>query len=144
MSIATASLEIPTLQAKCNHIVDQTERLFGQYSITDRTKRLNQLQDILWRTIQFKQKLECQEGTYMLWRSHSKTPFRKERMCSLTKATDPDEWVELSLWPGLYKTNPSGDWCVIEKEIVKTSSHSDFLIDCSDDLDFQQGEEEEF
>lgn len=142
MSIATVSLEIPTLQAKCNQIVDQTERLFGQYSITDRTKRLEQLHYILWRCIQFKQKLECQDHTYMLWRSHSQTPFREKRMCSLTEM-DPDEWVELSLWPCLNKINASGEWCVIEKEIVKTSSLSIFLVDPSDDLGLRQGEEEE-
>jgi len=141
MSKATASLESLTLQAHCKKIVDETESLFGQYSVSDKTKRLDQLCDILWRCIQFKQKLECQEDTYILWCSHPKMPFRNERMYSLTEKMDPEEWVELSLWPCLHKVNSIGEWSVIEKEIVTTSSLSISLVDHSGEMELQQGEE---
>jgi hypothetical protein len=69
-------------------------------------------------------------------------PFRDERMCGLTEETNPNAWLEFSLWPCLNKINPSGEWSVVEREIVKTSSFLVFTVEPRNELNFQQCEEE--
>ncbi|OQD98561.1 hypothetical protein PENVUL_c071G07523 [Penicillium vulpinum] len=120
MSTAILSLESPSLQESCNWIIEKVEACFGRYAVTDKSKRMQQLHDIIARCVKFKHKLDCQQDKYMFWSSHQYgLPFRKERMRALTEEDTSDGFVQASLWPGLYKVVRKGEWSIVEKEIVK-------------------------
>ncbi|CAI7594440.1 unnamed protein product [Penicillium glandicola] len=117
---AMLSLETPGLQEQCNWVIGNVEACFGRYAVTDRLKRMQQLQDIVARCIKLKHKLDCQEDTYIFWYSHQYgLPFRSEKMRTLTEEDTSDGFVQASLWPGLYKIIQKGEWSIVEKEIVK-------------------------
>lgn len=119
-STAMLLLGRPTLQGHCNLIAEEMEKDFGHYAVTDESKRVQQLLEIVWRCVYLKHRLECQADTYMFWCSLSQTPFRNGRMHSLEEKEFSHRYVEVSLWPGLFKMLQDGGWSVVEKEIVKT------------------------
>ncbi|KAJ5296195.1 hypothetical protein N7508_011016 [Penicillium antarcticum] len=119
------ALEKPVeLQIQQQRIVNQVEDWFSQYSTTDKLQRTNQLNNLIQRCIQLKQNIECQDGIYILRSSHPRMPFRDQNMRSLMEEAGANETVDYSVWPGLFKILQPGNWSVIEKEIVKTSSSS--------------------
>ncbi|KAJ5787882.1 hypothetical protein N7457_002872 [Penicillium paradoxum] len=119
MSTAIMSLETANLTNRCDWIIEQVERSFGRYAATDRSKRTQQLFDIAIRCVKLKHKLDCQEDTYAFWCSHHKMQFREERMRDVAEEGTSDGFVEVSLWPCLYKILRNSTWVVIEKEVVK-------------------------
>ncbi|OQE41994.1 hypothetical protein PENCOP_c004G00647 [Penicillium coprophilum] len=119
MSTAMLSLEARGLQEQCNWIIEKVEVCFGRYAVTDRSKRMQQLHDIIARCINLKHKLECQEDTYVFWGSQQYVPFRGDNMRTLVEEDTSDGLVMSSLWPGLWKIIQENEWSIVEKEIVK-------------------------
>ncbi|KAJ5207499.1 hypothetical protein N7491_001872 [Penicillium cf. griseofulvum] len=140
MSTAILSLETDLLQERCNGIIKAVETCFGRYAVTDRPKRMQQLQDIVGRCIKLKHKLQCQEDTYIFWSHQYGVPFRDEKMRIPTEKDTSDGFVKSSLWPGLWKIIRPGEWSIVEKEIVNTLSPLAPSIEMIDELESQQGD----
>lgn len=119
MSRASASLAKSDIDADCNRIAQSVEDKFSHYSVTDTTRRMVQLKALLWQCIDFKKKLERQGDFYFFWWSSPGRRFREEHMKALTCEDPPNELVERSLWPMLFKARLGGD-LVVEKELVRT------------------------
>ncbi|KAJ6068392.1 hypothetical protein N7499_010279 [Penicillium canescens] len=109
-------------------------------TIYHRSHRTSQLSDLIQRCVQLKQSLECQDGAYIFRRSHPRMPFRDENMRSLVEEVGSNDTVEYSVWPGLYQILQPGNWAVVEKEIVKTTSSR---IDTLSMTDEPEGRSEE-
>jgi hypothetical protein len=137
MSTAIVSQEALNLQNQQQHVVNQVEDWLSHYSITDKSHRTSQLSEFIQRCVQLKQNLECQDGTYIFRRSYPRMPFRDEKMQSLMEEVSSDEIVEYSIWPGLYKILQPGNWAVVEKEIVKTTSLRIDILSMTDESEGQ-------
>ncbi|KXG54454.1 uncharacterized protein PGRI_075980 [Penicillium griseofulvum] len=138
MSTAILSLETDLLQDRCNRIIETVETCFGPYAVTDRTKRMQQLHDIIARCIRLKHKLQCQEDTYIFWSHKYGVPFRDENMRTPTEENTSDGIVKSSLWPGLWKIIRPGEWSIVEKEMVNTLSPLTPSIEMIDELECHQ------
>ncbi|KGO76317.1 hypothetical protein PITC_037430 [Penicillium italicum] len=141
MSTAILSLEAPGLQEQCKWIIEKVEACFGRYAVTAKSKRMQQLYDIIARCINFKHKLDCQEDRYIFWGSYQYgLPFRDEKMRTLTGEESSDGLVQASLWPGLYKIVQKGEWSIVEKEIVKKIAPVTPSVEMSDDMESHKGD----
>ncbi|KAJ6050330.1 uncharacterized protein N7446_005430 [Penicillium canescens] len=119
-----------------NYLCGLDQEVRGLY----RSHRTSQLSDLIQRCVQLKQSLECQDGAYIFRRSHPRMPFRDENMRSLVEEVGSNDTVEYSVWPGLYQILQPGNWAVVEKEIVKTTSSR---IDTLSMTDEPEGRSEE-
>jgi uncharacterized protein YbdZ (MbtH family) len=52
-----------------------------------------------------------------------------------------DDIVEYSIWPGLYKILQPGNWAVVEKEIVKTTSSRIDTLSMTDESEGQSADQ---
>ena len=140
MSSAVLSLETPSLENQCNWIIEKVESCFGRYAVTERRKRMQQLHDIIARCIKFKHKLGCQEDRYIFWGSYQYgLRFRNDEMRTLTEEDTSDGLVHTSLWPGLYKIVQTGEWSIVEKEIVKKIAPETSSVGMIDEMESHEG-----
>lgn len=126
MSGASLSLNHETIEATVIELINHMEANFGHHSHTASKRRTNQLHGILWRCIQLKQKLECQQDTYIFWSTRSHMPFDTNSMLDLSEVKNRSPHILYSLWPGLVKVLSTGLSSVIQKEVVKPSSNRRF------------------
>ncbi|KAJ5623718.1 hypothetical protein N7510_000027 [Penicillium lagena] len=120
MSIAVASGSRSTVDDISKSIGNAVEELYSQCSITDKTKRQQQLTNIIQHCFELKQRLDRQKHTYRFRHSPRRIPYNAEYMRSSSSPPASQEIVKCSLWPMLTKLVAHETWEVVEREVVRT------------------------
>ncbi|KAJ5116880.1 hypothetical protein N7456_001228 [Penicillium angulare] len=119
MSKAASSTGAQDLEMGYQALINKFEAVFAEYSSTDPAKRREQLQVLLRRFVEFKERLERQSDLYQFEWVPSECPFIEGKMKSFTGICAPDAVVQKSLCPVLYKIPPEGELVLVEKAVVK-------------------------
>lgn len=119
-SNALFSLASPDLRYYCDELVSIIEARFGNHSGTDEVTRTREMQLLLWKFVEFKNRLNRQKERYTFWWLVPGMPFNQEHMASVTGEQPSSAIVQLCLSPILSKSSPRRDGhAIVQKATVK-------------------------
>ncbi|KAJ5179082.1 hypothetical protein N7492_002292 [Penicillium capsulatum] len=119
-SNAVFSLASSELKSTCDHIVEVVEEKFGSRSVSDRMARMEELQQLVWRFVEFKHKLERQNEQYFFWWLIPNTAFNEDHMETVTVEIPANGVISFPISPVLSKSRPlQNESTIVQKSYVK-------------------------
>ncbi|KAJ5771668.1 hypothetical protein N7520_002197 [Penicillium odoratum] len=120
MSTATFSMSREDLISDCGaHVASMNDTLYRPPS-ADAKRQNEQLENLVWKFVNFKSKLDAQADRYLFLWAWPHTPFCEQTMTSFMGESDVDAVVLYCFAPAFFKVMSDNEKVLVRKAVVVT------------------------